>query len=322
MAHGVHRAGLRNAGLIVAGAGALALMPGAAQALSHGGTGDAAAHARPGPSALILSALSVDGDGMEPAPSRDPIDVSAGVWVPRLLGPVAKPAAARSWFRVEERLGLDDPEPVPVLEIRLPVNPEADLMLSGFSFSTSNSDILDPGTPTGLAFGAVPLVAGSWFDARFDLDVLGVDGVLAIGHPIRGDAAGRAVDLRFNAIVAARWIDASFRLASGGAVESVSDEWLALLWGGGFRARWEISEGKTFVHAIRLHGAGALGPAMGGRGGYVWMVRGGVALEVHRSFDLFVNYRLFELRLDTGASDDARLRVGLQGLFLGATIRF
>jgi hypothetical protein len=83
--------------------------------------------------------------------------------------------------------------------------------------------------------------------------------------------------------------------------------------------RYAPEEGLIIGQALRLEAGGAIGPAFGGDGGYAWSIRGGVTLEVVENVGINFGYRLLELNVE---DDDWEFDGGLQGLFLGGTIRF
>lgn len=257
-----------------------------------------------------------------PTPPGPDIEVTfrPGVWLPRLGGEVAGvgpgPSALMS---LDTQIDLDNLEPTFRGELAIRKDQRWDLRLDGFDFST---DVRGPFSGSGT-FGSLSLSDGDPIFSELEMTSIGGEVSLWTYRPYveagRTSPSGPA-DLRFSPIAAMRWVEVDHVLEEIGVgrVET-GGEWAAALAGVLFEIRYTPGEVLPWLHQLQIAGSGALGPALGGDGGFAWQIRADLTLSFSEHASIFFGYRLLELDVQ---NDEYEFQAGLQGLFAGGTIRF
>ena len=83
--------------------------------------------------------------------------------------------------------------------------------------------------------------------------------------------------------------------------------------------QWQPRETLSWVERVEINAGIFAGPAIGADSGFGWSVRAGLNLFLTENISFLFGYRLYELNIE---DDEYELDGGLQGLFLGSTIRF
>jgi hypothetical protein len=243
------------------------------------------------------------------------IDSKIGVWFPRLKGDAGLDTGEISF---EDQLDLADSESVFTGELTLRKDDRWTLLFTAFDFSTEASGRFIGND----RFGSLDLSPGDPYHAEVDFTSVGVEFGARILHPVvavAGDPA-HPVDIQFIARLGVRYLDVDQTIeAPGQGVESAGGEWMGLYGGADLRLQYAPPGGLFIADRIILEAGIAAGPAVGGDDGSMWQVRAGLRLEVVEGLGLYFGFRLVEMDVENeGYTFDA----GLQGLFLGGTVRF
>ena len=243
------------------------------------------------------------------------VEITAGAWLPRPGGDVTFGGTAMA-IELEEDLGVDELETIPVAEVRIARGRAWDLHFSGFDFDTDADRV---STTTGT-FGTVNFTPGDALHSTFDFTSAHVELVFTaisaaeIGHD-------SPVDLRFSIGPGFRYVDADFSItANGTSTDSAGGEWsipyaalmMDFLWD-------DREDAMPWLETLRIRVAGGAGAAVGGDGGSMWYIRAGLGWGVTERIEFLFGYRLVELDVD---DDTLNLDAGLQGLYLGGRITF
>jgi opacity protein-like surface antigen len=267
--------------------------------------------------ALILAAapaLAQDSDPSSPDHSLLPgvtTTVTAGAWIPRLGG---NSSLGGGTISVEDQLDLDDAEATLNLEVAFRKANGWQLQIGGFDFSTDTSgEFIGDGT-----FGSLHLTDGTPYWSGVDITSLSLD--LSYDLGLTGTRPGDPAHLRIAPEFGLRFIDVKQRLSIiGGGSEREKAAWLSPYAGLGAELRFLTRGEVPLLDSFQIEVSGAIGPAIGGDGGYIWQVRGGVRAYFTPNIAGYLGYRLVELDTE---DDDFEFDAGLQGLFIGASIRF
>ncbi|NNF43242.1 MAG: hypothetical protein HKN62_09360 [Phycisphaerales bacterium] len=234
-----------------------------------------------------------------------------GVWLPRLDGVVSLGAG---FVQVGDQLDVDNIEATFNGEIDLQFENGMGMWFGGFDFETDNA-----GRFAGFgSFGPLAFGPGDPFRASFDLTSFAGEFHFGQYRPVGTDLRSERLVVR--PLVGVRYVDVEQRLERTGVGSVVVDaEWYAVYTGVELRV-WSGSPPAFAIgRRIGIEFMAGAGWAFGGDGGPMWQVRGGITLEVADDIGIVFGYRLLELDIEDGAyTFDA----GLQGLFLGASIRF
>ena len=128
------------------------------------------------------------------------------------------------------------------------------------------------------------------------------------------------VDLRLAPIVGVRVTHTRqvIEKASGGREEFRLDTPTPMI-GAGIDIAWNVDQRIPLVQRVDISASATFGPALSGDGGSAWQIRADLTVSVTPNIGFVFGYRLLELDLEDGAyAFDA----GLQGLFVGAALRF
>jgi hypothetical protein len=244
-------------------------------------------------------------------------DLKAGVYLPRLDGDIELGGPA---INLADNLDLDDLEPTVNVELTLRRNGRQ-LRFNGFDFSTDTTGLY-LGTST---FGSVSLNTGDAFSASADLFGAGVEFGIDLkqttidGKPMK-DWKTSETELRITPRFGMRYVDYDQVVSEVGvSVQNAGGEWLIPYAGIELLLRFEPEGGLIIGRGVRLSAGTTMGPAIGGDDGFAWSVRATMSIDVTDNIAFMFGYRLLELDVD---NDGFNLDGGLQGLFLGTTIRF
>lgn len=251
-----------------------------------------------------------------------------GVWIPRLGGDtfLDGPGVAGDEINLDIELDLDDIEPTANFELTLAKDMAA-VHLSGFSFSTSNAGSFTP-RPFGSGphtFGDLTLEAGDPYRAELDLNSAAAELQMTwlayeAGFSELTEDTAFEGDARLSVVpaIAARWLNVEQTIESGASRAHVDEAWLALLAGLAVDIEWQPHRCVP-IHEVRFQTAAAIGPAIGGDGGYLWQLRAGISVDITTQFSAMFGYRLVEAVVENDAYE---FEAGLQGLFFAGSIRF
>ena len=238
-----------------------------------------------------------------------------GVWAPRMDGDIALgPSPASRPIDIDSGFDLRDLEPTFLGELEITKHEIFTLIFTGFSFSTEGSGTFQ----TDAAFGPINFTPGDPYTSDFELNSFSGELTLGVFRPFK-DLADGVVDLRLSPMFAARYIDAEINVVSGGTTATGAGEWLAPLVG--LRTEIELfpKHEILFIKSLKLDAAAALGPGIGGDGGFIYQVRAGISAQITDNFGATFGYRLIDMDLEDGPFT---LDTQLAGLFLGGIIRF
>lgn len=242
------------------------------------------------------------------------IEIAAGAWLPRLGGSSALGGAELDFA---DDLDADDLEATPRAELTMRWD-DWRLVADAFSFSTDGAA---EWTSSATTFGGVSIGPGDRVETSFDFESFGLELARRVTGSESSRAHGTRGPSRFDlvAFVGARWLGTKQVLESDGEREEIRGRWTAAYLGVGFELRWSPEGGLPLGEGLMLDTSAGGGLMMGGDGGTAWLVRASIRWELTERFDLLFGYRLLEL---DGEDEDYDLDAGLQGLFVGAAIRF
>jgi len=277
------------------------------------------------------SAFAADDEPPSPKASAETIpsawELVVGAWMPRFEG---KLTFGSGGTEIEAGdLDLDDLEATPAAELAWRGD-WISAAVGGFSFSTSGSAELAPGTVLDGIAVATPT------NARTSASMWSVGGrvSVALWKPFASQttlwnaprentaglgARGSAIDLAFDATLSIQYLSISQRIEPvGGAIASFDHDVLGIGAGGGLRFRWNPGQVVPPIHEIGISAAAAVGPAIFGGGSFVEL-QASLDVEFVPGVAARFGYRLLDWTVE---SDGNRSAAGLQGLFVGGRIRF
>lgn len=238
-----------------------------------------------------------------------------GVWMPRMRGHMTLgPSPAASPIDIERGFDLRDLEPTFLGELAITKHEKFSLLFTGFSFSTEGRGMF----PFGGVFGDLTFAPGDSYATDFELTSFSGEIGIGVFRPFEA-LEGRPVDLRVSPIFVARYFDVDMSVTSGGATAKAEGEWLAPLAGLHVEVEFMPNRDIFLISGLTLEASLALGPALGGDGGFMYQVRAGVLVNVTENFGATFGYRLIDMDFD---DDDFTLDTQLAGLFVGGVIRF
>ena len=257
------------------------------------------------------------------------VAMTPGVWLPRLGGKARLgPSASAQRIDLADRFGLHGTEATFNLELTVRKQEIWELVLGGFHFSTDSTVSFGGNS----AFGSLSLDDGDTVRTSFEISSFSAELHVGMWRPYAGDrdappdprhltGDGRLVaDLRFMPQFGMRYIDVDQTVEEVGVgVVQTGGEWVAVYGGMGFELQYRPENRLPWLDMLEGEAGFALGPVLGGDGGFMWQVRGGLTLHFTDHFGLMVGYRLVELDVEV---DDYELTGGLQGLFFAGEIRF
>lgn len=251
------------------------------------------------------------------------VTLTPGVWVPRLGGDVTFDATSADDPEVDldDVLGLDESDAVVNVELAIRQHDRWQLDFSGMDFSADQSATFEGNA----AVGDLELNPGDAFRTSFELTSIAAELSYWAGQPRRmGLKPGRTresrTDLRFAPFVGVRYIDVDHTVeVVGEGREDGGGEWAALYLGGRLQLRHNMRDASGLIKTLELNGGIGLGPALGGDGGFMVQLRADLTAYFSPNIGVTFGYRLLELDVE---HEGYELTGGLQGLFLGAVLRF
>jgi hypothetical protein len=238
------------------------------------------------------------------------VDVTAAAWLPRLKGTTTLEGGS---LDLDADLSLRDADALPVGELMLLKDQRWHLRLDGLRCERRAAGPF-PGT---ARFGALTLTEGDAFSTEVEVMSLGADfGGVLWSRPRTADVA----QLRVLPTLGVRWVDVSQALEQvGSGREAPHATWLGAMVGGQLHFDWKPAARLPLAERIEIRGQAAMGPALGGDGGFIWELRTDIAAFPGPQLAVRLGFRLLELDVeDEGWSFDG----GLQGLFVAVTLRF
>jgi hypothetical protein len=244
------------------------------------------------------------------------IRLTAGVWLPRLSGDSSLGSGAlASDIDFDDQLSLRDMEPTFLPEVDIRKGQRWRVHMSGFHFSVDDSTSF-----RGVSdFGDLELRPGDPVDSRWELDSVLVEVGYVFYAPSRDDPDA---DFSIAAVFGTRYDRVKQRidlLTDDGGRESIDSTWLTPVGGLELDLAYEPGGRLPWLRRLELTANAAAGPALGEDGGIVAQVRATVTGHVDERFALHFGFRLVHLDVE---NDDYELSGGLQGLFVGGSIRF
>lgn len=249
-------------------------------------------------------------------------EIRAGAWLPRLGGETRFDSGlGSSQIVLKTELDLNDLEVTANLELTLAKSNLA-LHFSGFTFSTSSRGGFDARPPDvgPQQFGSLTLMDGDPFRADFDFSSAAIElQFLQLGmrDAQLGDEPGVAMSIV--PTLAARWIGVEQSISSPGGSDEANADWLGFLFGVSMETVWRPDLDQPLFDRVTFGMAVSIGPAVGSGCGFLWHVRTGIHIAITPTLGFELGYRLLELDLD---SDEFTVEAGLQGMFLGGSMRF
>jgi hypothetical protein len=216
------------------------------------------------------------------------------------------------------QLDLNDLEVAPNVELTLHIGDRWHVGGQWFDFSTEDTG---PFNGNGnVDFGSLTLSDGDQINASFDMASYAVEVGYDIISSYETSVPRASSGVRLAPFVVARYVDVEQSVEQVGVGREDADaDWFSVLFGLDLNVRLEPQDGLPLGHALELEGGGAVGPAFGGDGGFVWQVRAGFRWEITPNIAAYVGYRLLELDVE---DDSYEVDGGLQGLMFGGSIRF
>jgi hypothetical protein len=209
--------------------------------------------------------------------------LTPGLWIPRAKGEAtlafSGAGAAATQFDLAQNFQLRSMERTFLPEIALRKGEMWEMHLSGFDFSTVSSGVMN----LAGAFGELNFQPGDPFRASFDM--MSVAGELRIGvYRPYGSASennrnsdGRLrVDFRVAPILGIRYVEVDHhveQLTMGGSIagrEQAGGAWVVPYAGLRLDVTYRPGGEFGFIRMIRIEAGAALGPALGGDGGFAW----------------------------------------------------
>jgi hypothetical protein len=254
------------------------------------------------------------------APTTTEINFTPGAYVTRLGGDI-KLGPGRQ-LNIINDLSLNEIEAAFNAELSVIKNDTWQMDFVGTAFSTEQSHVIDrPAT-----FGSLQLDPGDPFHSTFDLNSVSAQVVYWFYQPCRiGPLPGEGgrlcrVNLRIGASIGFEYVDIDHTLdVVGKGREDTGGEWVSPFVGINFLLRYNLPTSVPLLQQLELGATATFGPALGGDGGFISTIRGGFNFMFSDNVGLTIGYRLIQVDVE---NDDFEFSGGLQGLFLGATVRF
>ena len=267
-----------------------------------------------------------------PAPVGDfQITVAPALWLSRVRG---NTTFGGPNFTVDDELGLNAYEGSINGEVSVGWGEFYEAMLTGWYFST---DASLAATAAG-SFGNATIAIGDRLSNSFSAASVGGEFDVTLWQPFAdqvtpwsaripslaaatdaGDDTPKA-DLRFKAIGAVRWYGASLTVDDQTSATSGSWTLNAVMpgIGGGIELDLDLKGRTPWVDTLSFEASGAIGSNFTNEQ-YFTFIRAGITANFTPSVGVSLGYRLEDFKLnDNSATFDG----GVQGLFIGADIRF
>ena len=266
-----------------------------------------------------------DVDALAAVADRPVLDVTLGIWFPRLegivdIGPDGTPLDAG------DDLSLDDSQAIFNGEARVQAG-RWEFLIGGYVLEAEGQATLGQAARIGGLLAPVGTAVAS------DVDVWSITGEIAyeIFTPFRdrrfpwSDPVDRAggnrtsdgrpiIDLRVEALVGVRVLnlEQEYDLAGVGTVRT-NNAWVSPYLGVGLEIDWVSKDTIDFLDRIALDVTAGWGPAFDG-GNSIFTVRVDGAFHVTRDLAIILGYRLTDFDL---VREETSFNGGLQGLFAG-----
>jgi hypothetical protein len=269
-----------------------------------------------------------------PSPTTDLFDslqfeLRGGVWVPRLNGN-ASLGSMGTRFNLEQDLLLDSSETTPLVELHARWQRWSG-MLSAFTFDTSGAGAFAETT----FIEDFAVTAGTRVASNVEIDSGALQLKYALYRPFSdkplpwSEAAPMAepeepcthclADLRLGPTFDVRYVDVEQSFEFGGQSVEGDGTWIGVLAGVDLTLDIATAGRVPLIDHFQIQGGAAGGPALGGDGGFMWQARAGVTIGFTPNFGVSLGYRLLELDVENDGFD---FEGGLQGLFIGGSLRF
>ncbi|MHC4909274.1 MAG: hypothetical protein ACYTF9_06100 [Planctomycetota bacterium] len=248
-----------------------------------------------------------------PAPfGRGELTFKAGVWFPR-LGGLSSLGTGAPELDFDLDLSLRDAEPTPNFEVIYVRRDGWKMHLDVFQYEgTDTVDFVGSSS-----FGSVSLQTGDTVKSDVSISSLGAELHLPSIMRYEDDPD---VDFRISPILGLRVAHTRQVVEEVGvAREEYKVDAPAPMFGASLDLAWKVNEQLPLLHRVDIAAGTSFGPALSGDGGSMWHVRADITLSFTANVGLLFGYRLLELDLEDG---DYMWDAGLQGLFVGAMLRF
>ncbi|MBT5136938.1 MAG: hypothetical protein HOH93_01925 [Phycisphaerae bacterium] len=255
---------------------------------------------------VLLLSLCLGTQGVQ-----EPATLRGGAWLPRLGGTITDGGGAIDY---ETNIDMRDREVLPLLEFQVEPIDDIVVALFFFDFSTSGNGTFVGGD----TYGGMVMTNGDAWSASTDIQSVSMEAAWEVWEPYK---SGDDDTLSFAPVVGLQWFGVKTNLTNVTNTQSRDHQnsWIALQGGLQMDFRWDASGENSPLNSIGIQGQVMAGAMMGGDGGGMVSIQAGLSLGFTESASAFFGYRLQELSADDGAyTFDA----GLQGLFVGAEIRF
>ena len=253
----------------------------------------------------------------ELAPMR--FELMAGTWFARPGGDI-RLGVGNDEIDFEREIELRSQDAAPTVEFTMRRPGRFRVQLGVADFQGDSVSTFDGTT----SYGALDLTTGDQVRADLEMLVVNADLTWEIYHTARpaglNDDVFDPSGLTLGVVGGLSYLDVGQVVEEiGVGRESTDVSWAGAYLGGMIDVRFAPPDGLLLIDAFSIEAMVASGLAFSDEGGSIWMVRAGVRAEVTANVDLYLGYRLYEADVE---SDDFAFAAGLQGLFLGATIRF
>jgi len=252
-----------------------------------------------------------------PASGPKPIEIrlTAGVYLPRLVGNTKlgpSPAAQDLDFRSD--IDLNESRAIPLVEVMLVKDQLWEVQMSGLEYETSRTGIFEGSSD----YGSLSLGPGDTYRGEFRMSAVGVEVSRRQWRFYEGE--DDEVDLFFSPTVGARLFDIEQSIEEVGVGrEEFRADYLHAYVGMQMDMHWRSKATLPWLERYEIEAGIFAGPALGADSGFGWAIRAGMSLYFTEDVSVLFGYRLYELILE---DSEYEISGGLQGLFIGGTIRF
>ncbi len=268
-------------------------------------------------------ATGVDGPALERVNRPLEVHFTPGVMFTRLVGE-GRMAPASHGPRIDfaDSFDLGGGQAIPNFELTIRRDETYDLMFGGSYFSSSGAGAFEGNA----VFGPLEFRDGDGFRSEFRMTNAFMEFGYAL-RPLLVDTKniredGRPVaDLRLSPLAGMRYVDIDHRVEheDNGRLDT-GGEWVGVYGG----VKLELTYRPEPLHVpwmemLDMHATVGVGRSLDSSPGYLWHVRSGVTWHITEQAGVQLGYRLMDLDVDRGSY---RFKGGLQGLFLGMSLRF
>lgn len=263
---------------------------------------------------LNLNEAMADEEPFRLFPTLD-ITFIAGVWLPRLGGEVSLgPAVGSGPINIEGDIGFRDLEPTFRGELEISKVNTFELLFSGFDFSTEANDVF----AGNAIFGDITLTPGTPYTGHFDISSFAAEIAVGVFQPFR-DLLDTPIEFRVSPLFVARWTDIDVDVTAGATTSGGGGEFLGAMAGVRFEVDLYPKSEIFLISGLNLEASLAMGPALGGDGGFMWQVRAGLTAALTDNLHFTFGYRLLHLDVENGPF---KYDGSLAGLFIGGSVTF